>query len=187
MAAATTLDPAQRDLLAEDLRSPCTEELAVFVAFSRLLSRGRHEHVVIDTAPTGHTLLLLDQTGAYHRDVMRGASHVEGRVTTPLMRLQDPDFTRIVIVTLPQTTPVQEASELQEDLRRAGIEPYGWVINASLAASTTTDPVLRRRAALELPHISRVRDELAGRAWIIPWDPPDTPEAWDPPDTPEEG
>ena len=175
MAAATNLDPAQRALLAEDLRSPCTEELAVFVAFSRLLSRGRREHVVIDTAPTGHALLLLDQTGAYHRDVMRGAGDIAGKVTTPLMRLQDPDFTRIIIVTLPQTTPVQEASELQEDLRRAGIEPYGWVINASLAASTTTDPVLRRRATLELPHIARVRDELAARAWIIPWEPPATP------------
>ncbi len=177
LAAATKLDPSQRDLLAEDLRSPCTEELAVFVAFSRLLSRGRHEHVVIDTAPTGHTVLLLDQTGAYHRDVLRGASGIGGKATTPLMRLQDPEFTHIVIVTLPQTTPVQEACELQEDLRRAGIEPYGWVINASLAASSTTDPVLRRRATLELPHIRRVRDELAARAWIIPWQPPATPEA----------
>jgi arsenite/tail-anchored protein-transporting ATPase len=174
MATATNLDAAQRDLLAEDLRSPCTEELAVFVAFSRLLSRGRREHVVIDTAPTGHTLLLLDQTGAYHRDVMRGASDVAGKVTTPLMRLQDPAFTRIVIVTLPQTTPVQEATELQEDLRRAGIEPYGWVINASLAASGTTDPVLRRRAALELSHIRLILD-LAARAWIVPWEPPATP------------
>ena len=106
---------------------------------------------------------------------MRGAGDIAGKVTTPLMRLQDPDFTRIIIVTLPQTTPVPEASELQEDLRRAGIEPYGWVINASLAASTTTDPVLRRRATLELPHIARVRDELAARAWIIPWEPPATP------------
>jgi arsenite/tail-anchored protein-transporting ATPase len=169
MAAAVDLDPAQRDLLAEDLRSPCTEELAVFVAFSRLLSRGRHEHVVIDTAPTGHTLLLLDQTGAYHRDVMRGVAEIAGRVTTPLMRLQDASFTRIIIVTLPQTTPVQEASELQDDLRRAGIDPYGWVVNASLAASATTDPVLRRRSALEQPHIDEVR-ELAARAWIIPWE-----------------
>ena len=170
MTASADLDPAQRDLLAEDLRSPCTGELAVFVAFSRLLSRGRHEHIVIDTAPTGHTLLLLDQTGAYHRDVMRGAADIAGRVTTPLMRLQDPAFTRIIIVTLAQTTPVQEATELQDDLRRAGIEPYGWVINASLAASTTTDPVLRRRAELEHPLIHEVRD-ISARTWTIPWEP----------------
>ncbi len=175
MAATTDLDPTQRDLVAEDLRSPCTEELAVFVALSRLLSQGRHQHVVIDTAPTGHTLLLLDQTGAYHRDVMRGAAEITGRVTTPLMRLQDPTFTRIVIVTQPQTTPVQEASDLQDDLRRAGIEPYGWVINASLAASPTTDPVLRRRATLEHAHIRKVR-ELAARIWIIPWRPATPPE-----------
>ena len=117
------LDQAARDLLVEDLRSPCTEELAVFIAFSNLIRRGRTEHVVIDTAPTGHTLLLLDQTGSYHHDVMRTSTGVEGRVTTPLMRLQDPGYTRILIVTLAQTTPVQEATELQTDLRRRASNP----------------------------------------------------------------
>lgn len=168
MAAASELGPEQRDLLAEDLRSPCTEELAVFAVFSRLLRRGRHDHVVIDTAPTGHTLLLLDRTGSYHRDVVRTSAEIGGKVTTPLMRLQDPGFTRIVIVTLAQTTPIQEAAALQDDLRRAGIEPYGWVINASLAATDTADPVLRRRARLEREQISRIR-QLAARSWIVPW------------------
>jgi arsenite-transporting ATPase len=171
LTAAKDLTPERRALLAEDLRSPCTEELAVFAAFSSLLRRGRHEHVVIDTAPTGHTLLLLDQTGSYHRDVMRTSAEVGGKVTTPLMRLQDPAFTRIVIVTLAQTTPVQEAAALQDDLRRAGIEPYGWVINASLAATRTADPTLRRRAHLEREHIARVR-QLAQRSWIVPWNAP---------------
>ena len=168
VASARDLTTQQRDLLVEDLRSPCTEELALFAAFSDLLRRGRREHVVIDTAPTGHTLLLLDQTGSYHRDVMRTSADVRGRVTTPLMRLQDPAFTRIIIVTLAQTTPVQEATQLQNDLRRAGIDPYGWVINASLAASDTHDPVLQRRAQLEHPRIRQIR-ELANRVWIIPW------------------
>ena len=169
LAAARDLTAEQRNLLAEDLRSPCTEELAVFAAFSHLLRRGRTEHVVIDTAPTGHTLLLLDQTGSYHRDVMRTSAALGGHVTTPLMRLQDPAFTRIIIVTLAQTTPIQEATQLQDDLRRAGIEPYGWVINASLAASDTADPVLRQRAWLELQHIRQVHNDLAARSWIIPW------------------
>lgn len=168
------LDQEARDLLAEDLRSPCTEELAVFTAFSNLLRRGRTEHVVIDTAPTGHTLLLLDQTGSYHHDVMRTSAAVEGRVSTPLMRLQDPEFTRMLIVTLAQTTPVQEATDLQADLRRAGIEPYGWIVNASLAVSGTHDPVLRRRASLEHAQIGHVRDALAQRVWIVPWQPDDT-------------
>lgn len=169
VAAATDLDDDQRALLEEDLRSPCTQELAVFVAFSDLLRRGRRQHVVIDTAPTGHTLLLLDQTGAYHRDVVRTGPQVGGRVITPLMRLQDPAFTRIIIVTLAQTTPIEEAAALQDDLRRAGIEPYGWVINASLAATDTADPVLRHRAQLEHAHIERVHRSLATRAWIVPW------------------
>ena len=171
LARAANLDDDARSLLEEDLRSPCTEELAVFVAFSNLLRRGRREHVVIDTAPTGHTLLLLDQTGSYHHDILRASAGVEGRVSTPLMRLQDPTFTRVLIVTLAQTTPIQEATELQVDLRRAGIEPSGWIINASLAASDTTDPVLLRRAALEHDHIRRVHDELASRLWIVPWTP----------------
>jgi arsenite-transporting ATPase len=168
LAAARDLDPERLALLEEDLRSPCTEELAVFRAFSRALAGGRLGFVVLDTAPTGHTLLLLDTTGAYHRDVMRTAASVPGRITTPLMRLQDPEFTRVVVVTLPETTPVQEAERLQADLRRAGIEPFGWVVNASMMAGGTRDPVLQRRAALECRHIARVQ-ELAPRAWIVPW------------------
>jgi arsenite/tail-anchored protein-transporting ATPase len=164
------LDPAQLALREEDLRSPCTEELAVFQAFSNLLRLGRDQYVVVDTAPTGHTLLLLDRTGAYHRDVMRSSGMNSGRATTPLMRLRDPAFTRALIVTLAETTPVNEAAELQADLRRAGIEPFGWVINASLAKSGTRDPVLRRRAALEHRHLRKVTDELATRCWIVPWD-----------------
>lgn len=100
---------------------------------------------------------------------MRTSVGVEGRVSTPLMRLQDPEFTRILIVTLAQTTPVQEATDLQTDLRRARIEPYGWIVNASLAASDTHDPVLRRRATLEHGQIHHVRDVLGKRAWIVPW------------------
>ncbi len=167
--AAGDLDPEQRALLEEDLRSPCTEELAVFQAFSNVLRLGRDQHVVVDTAPTGHTLLLLDRTGAYHHDVMRSATTIHGRITTPLMRLRDPTFTRVLLVTLAETTPVHEAAALQVDLRRSGIEPFGWVINATLAASGTRDPVLRQRATLEYRHLRRVKDELAARCWIVPW------------------
>ena len=143
---AAHLDLRQRAMLEEDMRSPCTEEIAVFQAFSAVLGRGRHEHVVIDTAPSGHTLLLLDRTGAYHREVMRrGAVVPSGRLTTPLMRMQDPDYTRVLLVTLAETTPVHEAAQLQDDLRRAHVEPFGWVINASLAASGTHNSAQRMR------------------------------------------
>ena len=166
---AEPLEPSQRALLEEDLRSPCTEEIAVFQAFSRLLGRGRRSFVVIDTAPTGHTLLLLDRTGAYHRDIIRTITGRHGHINTPLMRMQDPTFTRILIVTLAEATPVNEAAHLQGDLRRAGIDPYGWVINATLSGCGTNDPLLRRRAALEQPHIRRVRERLARRLWLLPW------------------
>jgi arsenite-transporting ATPase len=164
------LDEEGKALLVEDLRSPCTEEVAVFHAFSRTVSQARSSVVVLDTAPTGHTLLLLDATGAYHRDVLRGmdakfASHV----TTPLMRLRDPSFTKILLVTLAETTPVSEASHLQEDLRRAGIEPFAWVVNASLAAAGSRDPVLARRIETERAQIRRVREGLSRRLAVVPW------------------
>jgi arsenite-transporting ATPase len=162
------LDDAGRALLEEDLRSPCTEEVAVFHAFSRIVNEARRGVVVLDTAPTGHTLLLLDATGAYHREVLRTSSMPAERVVTPMMRLQDPELTRILIVTLPETTPVLEAEGLQADLRRAGIEPYAWVVNQSLAAARTSDPLLAARAASEHALIQRVQHGLAERCAIVP-------------------
>lgn len=162
-----TLDDAGRALLAEDLRSPCTEEIAVFQAFSRVIQESRQSFVVVDTAPTGHTLLLIDATGAYHRDVVRHMNP-DLHVVTPMIRLQDPAQTKMVIVTLPETTPVLEAEALQADLRRAGIEPWAWVVNASLAAAHPTDPLLVARAAAEEPHINRV-ESTNPRVAVIPW------------------
>ncbi len=163
------LDADARSLLEEDLRSPCTEEIAVFSAFSHLLRAARRQFVVLDTAPTGHTLLLLDATGAYHRDVLRKASASAGRLKTPLDLLRDPAYTHVVLVALPQATPVAEAERLQADLRRAGIEPWAWVINRSLAAAEVRDPVLRRLADAELRHLARVRHELTHRVAVVPW------------------
>ncbi|MBJ8341288.1 arsenical pump-driving ATPase [Antrihabitans sp. YC3-6] len=150
-----TLDEAGRAALAEDLRSPCTDEIAVFQAFSHVIAQSRHKYVVVDTAPTGHTLLLLDATGSYHRDITR--QMVPGvRFITPLMRLQDPTQTKVLLVTLAETTPVLEAAELQADLERAGIQTWAWVVDNSLAAANPTAPLLRRRAATELEHIRDV-------------------------------
>jgi arsenite-transporting ATPase len=161
------LDDAGKALLAEDLRSPCTEEIAVFQAFARVMYESRKKFVVVDTAPTGHTLLLLDATGAYHRDVVRNLApgiHVR----TPIMQLQDPKQTKMLIVTLPETTPVLEAEALQADLRRAGIEPWAWVVNSSLAAAEPSDPLLAFRAAEERTDIERVRNSV-NRVALVPW------------------
>lgn len=164
------LDAEGRALLAEDLRSPCYAELAVFTAFSRLIGEAPRGFVVLDTAPTGHTLLLLDATGAYHRDIVRAykAEHT-GRITTPLMRLGDPALTKILLVALAETTPVMEAAELQADLRRAGIESYAWIINSSLAAAGSNDPVLHQRVVRELEQIAAVQTQHAKRVAIVPW------------------
>jgi arsenite/tail-anchored protein-transporting ATPase len=162
------LDKQDKALLREDLASPCTEEVAVFHAFSRVVAEARSAFVVLDTAPTGHTLLLLDATGAYHRQMTQQLEPSgAGRVTTPLMRLRDPAYTRVILVTLPETTPVSEAAALQEDLRRASIEPFGWVINKSLAATGTHDPLLRLRLVRERTQIARVRHGLAKRVYML--------------------
>ena len=175
------LDDNGRAMLAEDLRSPCTEEVAVFHAFSKVVSEARSGFVVIDTAPTGHTLLLLDAAGSFHREVMRNMEKTLGvrGAVTPMMRLRDPAYTKVLLVTLAETTPVQEAADLQEDLRRAGLQPLAWVVNNSLAATETTDPILASRARTEIEQIRRVMNGLAERVVLIPWsvDPPIGTEA----------
>lgn len=163
------LDAEGRALLEEDLRSPCTEEVAVFHAFSKVLLESTRRFVVLDTAPTGHTLLLLDATGSYHREVKRGFGDRVKNLTTPMMRLQDPAQSKILIVTLAETTPVLEAAELQRDLRRAGIEPWAWVINSSLAAAHPSEPLLVQRARSEQDQIELVRGQHARRLALVAW------------------
>jgi arsenite-transporting ATPase len=166
------LDEADRALMREDLASPCTEEVAVFHAFSRTVAEARSAFVVMDTAPTGHTLLLLDATGAYHRQMVQDMGEAaQGRMITPLMRLQDPDYTRVILVALPETTPVSEAASLQDDLRRAQIEPWAWVVNRAMARTGTTDPLLQQRIASELRQLARLHDGLASRLYLLPFCP----------------
>ena len=166
------LDAQGRALLEEDLRSPCTEEIAVFQAFSRVIREAGKKFVVMDTAPTGHTLLLLDATGAYHRDIARQMEGTGLHFTTPMMQLQDPKQTKVLLVTLAETTPVLEAANLQADLQRAGIAPWAWIINNSVAAASLTAPItaplLRQRAHNELVEIASVATRHAQRYALVP-------------------
>ena len=161
-----TIDAHGRALLEEDLRSPCTEEIAVFQAFSRIIREAGKKFVVMDTAPTGHTLLLLDSAGSYHRDIVRQMGEMTN-YRTPLMVLRDPTHTKVLLVTLPEPTPVVEAQVLQEDLSRAGITPWAWIVNSSLAAARPRSPFLRQRAAAELEQIAQV-EKLSPRTAILP-------------------
>lgn len=166
------LDEQERALLLEDLQSPCTEEVAVFHAFSRTVAQARSAFVVLDTAPTGHSLLLMDATGAYHRQMTQEFEDQSSvRIVTPLMRLQDPRYTQIVLVTLPETTPVSQAAALQDDLRRAGVEPYAWIVNKSILAAGTRDPLLQARLEGEKKQLARLADGLARKTFAVPWMP----------------
>lgn len=168
LAAAGALDAAGRALLAEDLRSPCTEEIAVFRAFARVVHEGEGGFVVVDTAPTGHTLLLLDAADAYHREVLRSRGAVPEEVRALAAHLRDPDHTRILLVTLPEATPVHEAAALQQDLLRAGIRPFAWVVNQSLLPLAVADPLLVRRRANE-PRFHAEVETLSPRVAVVPW------------------
>ena len=162
------LDAAGRALLEEDLRSPCTEEIAVFRAFADTVAQGEDQFVVIDTAPTGHTLLLLDAAEAYHREVLRKASGTSDAVQRLLPRLRDPEFTMVLLVTLPEATPIHEAMQLERDLARADIRPFAWVVNQSLTPLAVTDPVLRARRSHEAVHLRELAAH-ARRTVLEPW------------------
>jgi len=167
-AAGAGLDAQGRALLEEDLRSPCTEEIAVFRAFAETVAQGEDRFVMIDTAPTGHTLLLLDAAESYHREVLKKPSGSPEAVQRLLPRLRDPEFTHVLLVTLPEATPIHEAMQLERDLARADIKPFAWVVNQSLTPLTVTDPVLRSRRGNEATHLK----ELVGHAARIvlePW------------------
>jgi len=167
--AGASLDAQGKALLEEDLRSPCTEEVAVFRAFASAVAGGEEGFVVLDTAPTGHTILLLDAAEAYHREVLRQSSNMPDTVKRLLPRLRDPAFTRVLLVTVAEATPVHEAASLQSDLERAGITPFAWVINQTLANIETSDPILAARRATELGFIEEVRERHATRAVLVPW------------------
>lgn len=138
----------------------------MFGQFSQAVAESRRRFVVIDTAPTGHTLLLLDAAGSYHREIARQLGD-SGSYTTPLMRLQDPNQTKVVLVTLAEPTPVTEALALASDLRRAAITPWAWVVNNSLAVAEPQGAFLRQRAAAEIPQIERVQ-AAAPRVAVVP-------------------
>lgn len=167
--AKNTVDEEGLAYLEEDLRSPCTEEIAVFRALADIVERANDEIVVIDTAPTGHTLLLLDAAQMYHKEIARSSGEVPQSVKNLLPRLRNPEETSVVIVTLAEATPVHEASRLQEDLKRADITPKWWVINQSFYATHTSDSVLRGRAQSEVQWIQAVQKESQNNCVIIPW------------------
>lgn len=167
--AQNTLDEEGLAYLEEDLRSPCTEEIAVFRAFADIVEKAKEEVVVIDTAPTGHTLLLLDAAQSYHKEIVRSSGEVPQSVQNLLPRLRNSEETSVVIVTLAEATPVHEASRLQDDLKRADIEPKWWVINQSFYAKQTADPLLRGRAASEVEWMQEVQQKSNGHCVMIPW------------------
>ena len=163
------LDDAGRDLLAEDLRSPCTEEIAVFREFAATVARASEGFVVLDTAPSGHTLLLLDAAQGYQREVTRQSGGLDDDVANLLARLGDPEVTSLVVVTLPEATPFHEAEALQVDVMRAGVTPAAWIVNQSLGLAGSEDKVLRARASYEMTWIEAARDASPGALVVIEW------------------
>ena len=166
-----TLSEDDIDYLEEELRSPCTQEIAVFRAFAEIVERSENEVVVVDTAPTGHTLLLLDSTQSYHREIQRSQGDIPESVKKLLPKLRNEEETEVIIVTLAETTPVHEAMRLQKDLGRAGIHSKWWVINSSLYTADTTNAILKAKASNEVQWINKVNEISKGNFAIIEWIP----------------
>jgi len=163
------LSKEDMELLEEEMRSPCIEEIAVFKAFARTVAKGENQFIVLDTAPTGHTLLLLDATESYHREVAKSTDTLSSDVKELLPRIRDPKFTKIVIVSLAEATPTHEAEFLQNDLKRAGINPFGWVINRNFAVSGSKDPMICAKGLDELAFIKETTKKLSTKTVILPW------------------
>lgn len=167
--AAEAVTAEDMEYIEEDLRSPCTQEIAVFKAFAEIVDKAETEIVVIDTAPTGHTLLLLDANQSYHKEVERTQGEVTGAVANLLPRLRNSKETEVVIVTLPEATPVFEAERLQMDLQRAGINNKWWVVNACLSLTDTQNSFLKAKAQNELVWIKKVEQLSQGNTALIEW------------------
>jgi arsenite/tail-anchored protein-transporting ATPase len=163
------LSDSEMELLKEEMKSPCIEEMAVFLSFASTVSLGENQFVVLDTAPTGHTLLLLDATESYHRQIAGGKGELSSDVVNLLPRLRDPKFTKVLITTLAEATPMHEAERLQVDLERAGISPFGWIINQSFALTKTEDPTLIQKGQNELEFIREISTKLSKNTVISPW------------------
>ncbi|MBU3104571.1 arsenical pump-driving ATPase [Clostridium gasigenes] len=168
-----TMSDEDLEYVEEDLRSPCTQEIAVFRAFAEIVEGSGDEVVVIDTAPTGHTLLLLDSTQSYHKEIQRSQGDIPESVKKLLPTLRSEKDTAVIIVTLAETTPVYEALRLQEDLKRAGLHSKWWVINSSMYATNTTNKVLKAKASNEIQWINKVNEISNGNFAIIDWKPKD--------------
>ena len=157
-------------LLKEELSTPCIEEIAVFKAFAKTVSKAKNSFVVLDTAPTGHTLLLLDASQAYHKEVLKNKNDaMEKELVELLPLIKDEKYTKILLVTLPEATPTHEAKELQEDLKRAGIKPYAWIINRSFALTNSSNNLLCQKALNEIKYIKEIKESLSSRRLIKPW------------------
>lgn len=164
-----TLSGTDIEYIEEDLRSPCTQEIAVFRAFADIVEKSENEVVVIDTAPTGHTLLLLDSTQSYHREIERSEGDIPESVKKLLPKLRNEKDTEVIIVTLAETTPVFEAMRLQKDLNRAGINSKWWIINSSLYATNTNNEILKAKASNEIKWINKVDEISNGNFALIEW------------------
>ena len=153
----------------EDLRSPCTQEIAVFRAFAEIVDKSENEVVVIDTAPTGHTLLLLDSTQSYNKEIQRSQGDIPESVIKLLPKLRNAEDTEVIIVTLAQPTPVYESIRLRDDLRRAGIDNKWWVINSSIYAADTTNEILKAKAGSEIHWINKIDEISGGKFAVVKW------------------
>lgn len=162
----------------EELNSPCTEEMATFEKFIELATLKNFEVIIFDTAPTGHTLRLLELPVDWSKQLeiktftSTGETEVD-RITKSRFKevidmMQDINQTTFSFVMYPESTPIKEASRAMEELLSIGVPTSLVVANFILPDSIITNDYLRQRKAMEKKYLEEMDRRLTAPIIKLP-------------------
>ncbi len=153
-------------VMREELNSPCTEEIAAFDLFIEYASQADWEAVVFDTAPTGHTLRMLELPVEWSKqldvkvfasvDTVAADDVAKQHFSAVIDMMRDPDSSTFAYVMYPEATPIIEAYRASEELRTLGIQPGLVVANLVLPPDQCTTPFSRARRAMQEQYLEQI-------------------------------
>ena len=154
----------------EELESPCTEEMAAFDKFMSYVESDDYDYVVFDTAPTGHTLRLLELPFDYSKQVslmvttneksLEAKSVTQKRFEKVIARMKNPEQSIFSFVVYPESTPVIEAYRAMLDLKSAGIQTQFVVANQVLEPEYCTNEFFIKRRKMQEKYLNEIRQKF---------------------------